>query len=538
MAARFALPMGARVPTLFGMTNLNRLVVFALTALFSVDLVVAAAAPGGKPEGKPEEPKAKNDAKSFATVPDAASKPVFITNTVTIAGQPVTYTAETGMLPLLKSDGSSRASVFYTAYLRTGQTNPAARPVMFCFNGGPGSSAVWLHLGGLGPRRVKLNEEGTMPPPPFGLVDNAYSILHATDLVFIDPVATGFSRPAKDEKADQFFGQSGDIESIGEFIRLWITRQERWRSPKYLCGESYGVFRAAGLADHLHSRYGLYLNGIVLLSGLLDFATLREGPGNDLPSIVFLPAYTATAYYHKKLPPDLQADMAKALAESRAFARGEYALALLQGAALPPAERTKIAAKLARLTGLPAAFIEDNNLQVDSSRFREALLRDEGLIIGRFDARITGRDADKSSPAPRFDPSFAATLGPFSAAMNAYLREELNFENDLPYEVLAGVGPWNYDARSSFPSVVERLGSVMSQNPYLRVLVLGGLRDLACPLDGIHYSLDHLPLDPALRSNITYAEYESGHMMYVNLPDLRKLQRDLEKFVAPEPVMR
>lgn len=486
-----------------------------------------------KPGGAEGSEKSKADSKMAASLPDASSKPVSITNSVTIAGEPVTYTAETGMLPLLKPDGASRASVFYTAYTRTGQTNHAVRPVMFCFNGGPGSSAVWLHLGGLGPRRVKLNDDGTMPPPPFGLTDNEYSILNATDLVFIDPVATGFSRPAKEEKADQFFGQSGDIESVAEFIRLWTTRNERWRSPKYLCGESYGVFRAAGLAAHLHSRYGLYLNGVVLLSGVLDFATLREGPGNDLPSIVFLPTLTATAHFHKKLPADLQADLPKALAESRAFARGEYAHALLAGAALPAPERAKAIKKLARLTGLKEQFIDDNDLQVTSSSFREMLLRDEGLILGRFDARVTGRDADKSSPNPRFDPSFAATLGPFSAAMNSYLREELKFQNDLPYEILASVSPWNFEARHSYPSVADQLATVMSQNPYLRVLVLGGLRDLACPPDGIRYSIDHMQLDPLLRQNVSYAEYASGHMMYVNLTDLKKLQGDLEKFVRP-----
>jgi carboxypeptidase C (cathepsin A) len=277
----------------------------------------------------------------------------------------------------------------------------------------------------------------------------------------------------------------------------------------------------------------MYLNGIVLLSGVLDFATLREGPGNDLPSLVFLPAFTATAYFHKKLPPDLQADLPKALAEARAFAKLEYPAALLQGAALAASERRHIAVKLARLTGLPAQVIEDNDLQVDSSTFRKELLRKEGLIIGRYDARITGRDADPSSRFPRFDPSYAATYGPFSAAMNAYVREELKFEDDLPYEILTGVQPWNFDARSSYPSVADRLASVMSQNPYLRVLVLGSLRDLACPIDGIHYSLDHLQLAQEYRRNISYAEYESGHMMYVNLPDLKKLQGDLAKFLNP-----
>lgn len=494
--------------------------------------------PATKADAKKDEPKKeeskKDEAKPpLAAIPDASHKPVVTTNTATISGQPLRYLATTGMLPLLKSDGGSRASVFYIAYTLPDQTNSAARPVTFCFNGGPGSSSVWLHLGGLGPRRVKMNDDGTLPKPPFQLVDNEYSLLPFTDLVFIDPVATGFSRPAKDEKSDQFFGQSPDVESVGEFIRLWTTRQNRWLSAKYLCGESYGVFRAGGLAEHLHSRYGMYLNGLVLLSGLLDFATLREGPGNDLPSLVFLPTLTATAHYHKKLPADLQADLPKALAEAREFMKREYAAGLLQGAALPPAQRKEIVAKLARLTGLPAKLIEDHDLRVDPTTFRKELLRDQGLIIGRYDARITGRDANPASPFPRFDPSYAATYGPFSAAMNAYVRGELKFEDDLPYEILAGVQPWNFDARSSYPSVADRLASAMSQNTYLRVLVLSGLRDLACPVDGIRYSIDHLELDPAYRKHISYAEYEAGHMMYVNLPDLKKLQQDLEAFLTP-----
>jgi carboxypeptidase C (cathepsin A) len=261
------------------------------------------------------------------------------TNTVTIAGERVTYAAETGMLPILKNDGSSRASVFYVAYTRLGATNAASRPVTFCFNGGPGSASVWLHLGALGPRRARLNPDGSQPPPPFALVDNEYSILNASDLVFIDPVATGFSRAAKDAKAADFFGDSEDLNSIGEFVRLWTTRHDRWLAPKYLCGESYGVFRAAGLADYLRGRYGLYLNGLILVSGVLDFATISGGSGNDLPYPLILPAYTAAAHFHKKLPPDLQADLDKALAESRAFARGDYVAALHAGAELPAAER-------------------------------------------------------------------------------------------------------------------------------------------------------------------------------------------------------
>ena len=478
--------------------------------------------------GTNEPPAAKVEA---ATIPDATHRPVFTTNTVAIAGRRVTYVAETGMLPILKPDGTSRASVFYVAYTRMGQTNLAARPVTFCFNGGPGSSSAWLHLGALGPRRVKMNEDGTLPPPPFGLVDNEYSILDGSDLVFIDPVATGFSRPGKNETSDQFFGDSADLDSVGEFIRLWTTRHERWLSPKYLCGESYGVFRAAGLADHLRSRYGMYLSGLVLVSGVLDFVTIRNNPGNDTPYPLYLPAFTAAAQFHKRLPPDLQSDLPGALAEAREFARGEYASALQRGDSLSPDERKKIVAELARLTGLSPQVIEDNHLRVDSGVFRRQLLHDQGLILGDYDARITGRDDDPASPYPDFDPALAATLGPFSAAMNSYVRGELKFEDDLPYEILIGVQPWNYGVHNNYANAGEKLAATMNQNPYMRILVLGGRRDLVCPIDTMRYALEHMPLDAAYRTNITYAEFDAGHMMYVNLPDLQKLQKDLENFL-------
>jgi carboxypeptidase C (cathepsin A) len=377
-----------------------------------------------------------------------------------------------------------------------------------------------------------MNEDGTLPQPPFGLVDNEYSILDVTDLVFIDPVATGFSRPAKDEKPEQFFGQTHDIESVGEFIRLWTTRRQRWLSPKYLCGESYGVFRAAGLADHLADRYGMYLNGLVLVSGLVDFATISEQRENLLPPLVFLPSFTATAHFHQKLPADLQADLPKALAEAREFVKLEYPAALLQGASLPPADRERIVAKLARLTGLSPQVIEQNELHVSAGVFRKELLRDRNLILGRYDARITGRDADPAGRYPGFDPSFAATLGPFATAMNSYLREELKFENDLPYEMIAGVQPWDFDPRNSFPSIGRNLASVMSQNPYMKLLVLVGMRDLACPMDGLRYTINQIQVAPDYRNNFTFAEYQAGHMMYVNLPDLQKMKRDIQQFIA------
>lgn len=467
------------------------------------------------------------------TIPDATGKAVFTTNAITIGGESVKYSTETGMLPVLKPDGTSRASVFYVAYTRLLETKETERPVTFCFNGGPGSSSVWLHLGALGPRRVKMNDDGTLPKPPFGLADNPYSLLNTSDLVFIDPIATGFSRAEKEEKPDAFFGQAADLESIGEFIRLWTTRHGRWLSAKYLCGESYGVFRAAGLAEYLRSRYGFYLNGLILVSGVLDFATLDDGPGNDLPFLLFLPNFTATAHFHKKLPPDLQADLPKALAEARHFAQNEYAAALRQGASLPADERRKIVVELARLTGLKPEIIEDNHLRIDSSVFRKQLLHDQGLILGAYDGRITGRDYRPAADGPEFDPSYSATYGPFSAAMNNYVREELKFEDDLPYEIIAGVQPWNYGSRNSYPRVADQLGSAMSQNPYLRVLVLNGRCDLVCPPDTMRYSLEHMDLDPAYRTNITYVEFDAGHMMYVNLPDLKKMNQTLEKFISP-----
>ncbi len=470
---------------------------------------------------------------TLGSLPDASYKPVLVTNIVRIAGEKVTYRAETGMLPILQPDGTSRASIFYVAYIRLDIPDKTRRPVMFCFNGGPGSASVWLHLGALGPRRVLMNPDGSLPPPPFSLVDNQYSILNQSDLVFIDPVATGFSRVTKDHKAAEFFGDDPDLQSVGEFIRLWTTRQERWLSPKYLCGESYGVFRAAGLADFLKARYGMYLNGLVLVSGVLDFATISGDSGNDLPYPLILPAYTAAAFYHHKLPPDLQGDLTGALAESRAFAGNEFTSDLLKGTSLAPGEREKAVRELSRLTGLKPQVIEDNNLRVDPGVFRKQLLHDEGLILGAYDARLTGRDGDPASPEPDFDPSSAAVMGPFSACMNAYVRSELNFKDDLPYELLAGVQPWNYGASNAYADASPRLAEVMNENPYLKILVFGGRCDLVCPIDTIKHSLNHMPLAPEQRKQIQFAEFDAGHMMYINLPDLVKIQKVLSAFIQP-----
>ena len=318
---------------------------FSCLLLLLAALPLVAAEPGTADAGGSNQPPAKA---SLATIPDASFRPVTTTNSVTIAGEPITYAAETGMLPVLKADGGSRASVFYVAYTRQDTTNGTARPVTFCFNGGPGSAAVWLHLGALGPRRARLNPDGSQPAPPFGLVNNEYSPLNVSDLVFIDPIATGFSRTAKDEKPQDFFGQMEDVVSIGEFVRLWITRHQAvafaeisvWRKLRR-------VSRGGFLAEHLRARYGMDLNGLVLISGVLDFATLDGGNGDDLQYPLDLPAFTAAAHFHHKLPADLQADLGKALAESRTFARGQYLSALEAGASLPATERTNVLKELA-----------------------------------------------------------------------------------------------------------------------------------------------------------------------------------------------
>ncbi len=491
-----------------------------------------------EPTAAKEPDKAPAAKQPVATLPDASKPPVVTEHAITIGGRELAYKAEAGMLPLLKDDGGPRASIFYVAYTLVTEADAARRPIMFCFNGGPGASAVWLHLGGLGPRRAKVNPDGSLPPPPFELVANEHTILPACDLVFIDPVSTGYSRAAKDEKPEQFFGKDPDIAAMAEFVRLYTTRNARWRSPKYLCGESYGVFRAAGLAAELQDRQGMFLNGLVLVSGLVDYGTIIPGPSNDLPYSLFLPSFTAVAHAHGRLPAEFQADRARALAEAEAFAAGDYLMALYAGAALPEATRQAVAAKIARFTGLPEKLVLDHDLRVDPSTFREKLLADERLILGRFDGRITGRDGDQGGGDPRFDPSYDAALGPLAATMNAYVREELKFESDLPYRVLTGVGPWPQD-QNRYSSTARQLGEALSRNHHLRVLVQTGDCDLAVPYLSMVHSIDHLGIDPDLRKNVTYARYESGHMMYLKLEDLAKLERDLRAFlepVAPAPV--
>ena len=478
-----------------------------------------------KPEEKKDE-KPKED------------KPKEHAGKVALGGAEVKYLAQTGTIPVLKDDGAAKADVFYVYYAATdadgkrlAAKDPATRSITFCFNGGPGASAVWLHLGGLGPRRLDLPADGLTPVTVARIVDNPNSILDATDLVFVDPVSTGLSRAAKGEKPEQFFGVDEDIAAVGEFVRLFTTREQRWASPKYLLGESYGVMRVAGLAGYLQEKHGLYAEGLVLMSGIVNFGTLNADAGNDLPYILFLPTLTATAHYHKKLAPDLLPDVDKAVAESRAFAQGEYAVALLKGAALTPEERRRVVEKLARFTGLSAEQIDDQDLRIDPSFFRKALLRKEGKIIGRFDARVTGEDGDRSELRPEYDPSFSNIVGGFSSAVNAYVRGELGYESDHPYHLLAGL-PWKWSSfEGRYVSTEEKLAHALKTNPRLRVLVLAARRDLACPEDTLRHSLAHLTLPAVVRGNISTSHFDSGHMMYLYRPDAEKLRADLLRFL-------
>ncbi len=374
---------------------------------------------------------------------------------------------------------------------------------------------------------------GNLLPPPYKIVDNESSILDVTDIVFIDPVTTGYSRPAPGEADKQFHGVQEDVQSVGDFIRLWTTRNRRWGSPKFLAGESYGTTRAAGLSGYLQQRYGMYLNGIMLISSILNFQTAEFDVGNDLPYMLFLPTYTAIAWYHKKLPNDLQGDLQKAIAESKSFAIGEYQDALTAGDTLPAGKRTEIAQKLSRLTGLSADYIDRANLRIEIQRFDKELMKNERRTVGRLDGRFTGIDSDAAGEQPDYDPSLAAIVGPYTATINEYVRGELKFESDVPYEFLTGrVRPWNYAPyENRYVNVAETLRRAMTQNPFLRVFVGKGYYDLATPFFAAEYTFDHLGLDPTLRPHISGGYYEAGHMMYVHHDSLMKLKQDLAKFI-------
>ncbi len=466
--------------------------------------------------------------------------PVVTHHQITAGGKVLRYTATTGRLPIKDQAGAIDAEVFFVAYTLDGQ--PAnSRPLTFAFNGGPGSASIWLHMGALGPRKVVLQPDGFLPASPYRLEDNVNTPLDRTDLVLVDAIGTGFSRPADLERAKKFWGVKGDIEGFSEFIRLYITRNERWTSPLFILGESYGTTRAAGIAGYL-SDHGIAFNGITLLSEVLNFETLRFAKTNDLPFILYLPSFTMVASYHKRLSPDLMQDLAKTRQEVEHWASTEYEHALDQGDALTPEQRQAVIDQLSRYTGLKKDFIDQANLRIDVRGFTHNLLSDQKLRVGRLDGRYSGPDPQGYLDTPFYDPTSSNTQPPFTAVFNDYVRRELGYKTDLPYytsarDISSGSAesnPFKWEwgsANEGFPDTASALRAAMVKDPFLKVLVMEGYYDLATPYYAANYSMNHLDLPAAYRKNISFATYDCGHMVYLRTDMLAKMKQDLERFI-------
>jgi len=451
-------------------------------------------------------------------------EPVVTQHSATIGGQTVSYTAEAGWLPI-REEGKITAKMFYIAYTRDGISDMSNRPLLFSFNGGPGTASVWMHMGYTGPRRVVYDDEGFAPRPPGTLEDNTHSILDVADIVYIDPVATGFSRMVEGEDPHKYHGTLEDIRSVAEFIRLYLVRKDRWLSPKFMIGESYGTTRASGLAGHLLRQHQIYLNGVVLVS--MTNLDVERGP--DISYATSLPQRAATAWYHRQLSGELQSKpIRQFLDEVETFAMGEYLAALVKGDRLENAERERVAQRAARYTGLSTDYLISANLRIDSRRFWKELLRDQRLTVGRLDSRYLGVDRDAAGENPEYDPAMADWNGPFANAVNRYLREELRYNPDLEYNVWGNVRPWKRDESAN---VSELLRQAMRDNPYLKVMIQGGYYDAATDYFSAVYTISHIQPGGEFRDRFRYAWYESGHMMYLRKPDLANANNDLREFI-------
>lgn len=489
------------------------------------------------------DPKPTETAASAPAQPQSQS--VRTEHTVTIQGKPIAYTAIAGTHILneerfgegdkkdVYEGEKARVEIFYTAYLKKDVDDVRERPITFAFNGGPGAPSLWVHMGLLGPKRVALNEDGSPLPPPAKMIENEYSILDQTDLVMIDPVGTGFSRAVSGDKPKDYWGWKKDVESIGEFIRSFIAANGRWGSPKYIAGESYGTTRTTGLADYLSDKHGMYLNGIILISTALDFMTLDFFDGNDLPYVTFLPTYAAAAWYHGKIAPKYRNySLERVISDSASFAEDEYLSALFAGDRLRDDYKRSVAKKLADWTGLSLKFILDSNLRVPMDRFGKELLRSEGKVIGRFDARFSGPDKDGAGQSPSYDPSDSELSGVFAGALNDYLNRELNYKTEREYTISNELWRiWDYkEFQNRYLQLEEMLRDTMIRNKFMRVWVLNGYYDLATPFFASEFVFNHLNLPEPLRQNIIMTYYEAGHMMYVHQPSLVKFRRDAEAF--------
>lgn len=452
-------------------------------------------------------------------------EPVITQHSTSIGGQTVEYTAEAGWLPI-REKGKITARMFYAAYTRDRIADKSNRPLIFSFNGGPGTASVWMHMGYTGPRRVVYDENGFALQPPGDLEDNPHSILDAADIVYIDPIATGFSRMVEGEDLHKYHGTMSDIQSVGEFIRLYIVRKDRWMSPKFVIGESYGTTRASGLAGYLASTHQIYLNGVILVSMTgLDFEA-----GADVSYATSLPHLAATAWYHRQLPTDLQSQPLRTfLEEVESFAMSDYVTALLKGDRIDGAERDDVAQRVARYTGLTPEYVTSTNLRIDSRRFWKELLRDQRLTVGRLDSRYLGVDRDAAGENPEYDPAMSDWNGPFSDAVNRYIREELNYNPDLKYNVWGNVRPWNRDDGANVGDMLRR---AMRDNPYLKVMVQGGYFDAATDYYSAVHTISHLQPGGEFKDRFRFSWYESGHMMYLRKPDLANANNDLREFIT------
>jgi carboxypeptidase C (cathepsin A) len=495
---------------------------------------------GDKDAGKKKDDAKKSDDKKDDKK-DEEPKPSVTHSTVTIDGKLVAYTATAGKMLMATDEGEPKAHVFFVAYTvddgaSDDESKPSAkrtRPITYCFNGGPGSSSVWLHLGMLGPVKLKLDSDAGTLPPPHELIANPYSLLDVTDLVFIDPVSTGFSRPAKGENKDQFHGYEQDLRSVAQFIHEYTTKYARWGSPKFLLGESYGGVRAAGLSGELRDRYHLELNGLVIISGVIDFQTLAAGGHNDVAYAMFLPTYAATAWYHKALREEQQdQSLDELVKQAEEFAAGPYLEALTAGDALPKNRRRRVIRRMAELTGLSEDYLDAANLRVSMGQFGKELLRKRSRVIGRYDSRYEGIDRNTLGERAEQDPSAEAVFGTFTSALNDYLRTTLKVDEPRVYEILSDkVHPWDFSSfTNEYVDASETLRQAMTQNPFLNVYAACGYYDLATPQFAMKYTRDHLGLAPEVRDHFTMGYYEAGHMMYVHEPSLKKLRKELLKF--------
>ena len=496
-----------------------------LTALTALPLAWAAAA--SEDSGSERTEEAAPEARSSST-----------RHSLVIAGTRVDYTATAGWL-ILEDDREKPIARFgYIAYTRDGVEDKRRRPVTFAFNGGPGSSSIWLHMGVLGPKRVVVVDEGYAPPPPAEVIDNQHSILDVTDLVMVDPVGTGFSKPLGEATGADFWGVDQDIRSVGSFIKQYVSENGRWASPKYILGESYGGIRTAGLVWHLQSVHGMNFNGVVVVSPFLDMGSGIDGGGIDLPHVLYLPTLAATAWYHDAIP-DKPADLAAFHAEVERFAYDEYAPALLKGYTIDPQEKRAVAEKLAAYTGASSDYWERADLRVSHQQFLQELLRDQRTITGRIDSRFIGPSVNPLAEDMDYDPFFPAVGPAFTAAFLSYLHDELEFGRDETYQVMGGVRDWDWEHQPPdsqgwavpWANLRGDLAMALTMNPGLHLLVQQGYYDLATPTLATKHDIAHLDVPPEARERIRLEMYEAGHMMYLHPPSLEKFRDDLARFI-------